>query len=189
MSDSSFGIREAVEKPRAREQARIHASEKDVRLARPEKLESPCMCHCDGRFADNDFHFELFFCFLLTAPVLRICYKNSTDDGATWSNLTDLAAEGRNPTVVCDKHTNTVILQFNVRVFCSTYLRQDPLGSPPVTENGGPVHPSQAKFIQDAHANWNVFPLMLLASSVNTPNDNNRSHLLALHVLCASCVN
>ena len=39
---------------------------------------------------------------------------------------------------------------------------------------------------RDAHANRNVFPLMLLASSVNTPIDNNRSHLLALcvRVLC-----
>ncbi len=35
------------------------------------------------------------------------------------------------------------------------------------------------------------FPLMLLASSVDTPIDNNRSHLLALPcaLRCASCVN
>ncbi len=48
----------------------------------------------------------------------------------------------------------------------------------------------KARFTQDARrharANWNVFPLMLLASSVNTPIDNNRSHLLALclRILC-----
>ncbi len=36
------------------------------------------------------------------------------------------------------------------------------------------------------HANWNIFPLILLACSVNTPIDHNRSHLLrvASHVLC-----
>ncbi len=37
---------------------------------------------------------------------------------------------------------------------------------------------------RDAHANWNVFPLLLLACSVNTPIDDNRSHLLRV----ASCV-
>ncbi len=39
---------------------------------------------------------------------------------------------------------------------------------------------------RDAHANWNVFPLILLACSVNTPIDDNRSHLLrvASRVLC-----
>ena len=44
---------------------------------------------------------------------------------------------------------------------------------------------------RDAHANWNANPLMLLACNVNTPIDNNRSHLLVLHCTsrCASCVN
>ncbi len=52
------------------------------------------------------------------------------------------------------------------------------------------VPAGQAQFTQDArrhpHANWNIFPLLLLASSVNTSIDNNRSYLLALcvHVLC-----
>ncbi len=32
---------------------------------------------------------------------------------------------------------------------------------------------------RDAHANWNVFPLILLACSVDTPIHINRSHLLA----------
>ncbi len=36
------------------------------------------------------------------------------------------------------------------------------------------------------HANWNVFPLMFLVCSVNTPIDNNRSHLLVLH-MCVLC--
>ncbi len=35
---------------------------------------------------------------------------------------------------------------------------------------------------RDAHTNWNVFPLTLLACSVNTPIDNNRPHLLELRV-------
>ncbi len=43
-----------------------------------------------------------------------------------------------------------------------------------------------SKFTQDARrdaqANWNVFPLMLFASSVNTPIHINRSHLLVLRV-------
>ena len=53
----------------------------------------------------------------------------------------------------------------------------------------------QASFTQDAgcdaHANSNANPLMLLAYSVNTPIDNNRSHLLALRCAShrASCVN
>ena len=37
---------------------------------------------------------------------------------------------------------------------------------------------------RDAHANLNIFPLMLLACSVDTPIHINRSRLLALH--CAS---
>ena len=54
---------------------------------------------------------------------------------------------------------------------------------------------AEAQFTQDArcnaHANWNIFPLMLLACSVNTPIDDNRSHLLALRCASrqASCVN
>ena len=39
---------------------------------------------------------------------------------------------------------------------------------------------------RDAHANWNVFPLMLLACSVDTPIHINRSHLfcVASYILC-----
>ena len=54
---------------------------------------------------------------------------------------------------------------------------------------------NRASFTQavgrDAHANSNANPLMLLACSVNTPIDNNRSHLPALRCTSsrASCVN
>ncbi len=48
-----------------------------------------------------------------------------------------------------------------------------------------PIWFQWAKFTQDAwcvaQANWNVFPLMLLASCVNTPIDISRFHLLALY--------
>ena len=41
---------------------------------------------------------------------------------------------------------------------------------------------------RDAHANWNIFPLMLLAYSVDTPIHINRSYLLASRVLCGFCL-
>ncbi len=43
---------------------------------------------------------------------------------------------------------------------------------------------------RDVRANWNVFPLMLLACSVDTPIDINRSHLLVSRCASrpASCV-
>ena len=44
----------------------------------------------------------------------------------------------------------------------------------------------QASSTQEACANSNANPLMLLPSCVNTPIDNNRSHLLALRV-CVLC--
>ncbi len=51
------------------------------------------------------------------------------------------------------------------------------------TKHWGLIHTDARR---DAHANWNVFPLVLLASSVNTPIDNKKSHLLVLpvRVLC-----
>ncbi len=54
----------------------------------------------------------------------------------------------------------------------------------------GLIHTGRATR-RDAHANWNIFPLILLGCSVNTPIDDNRSHLLVLHCTSrpASCVN
>ncbi len=50
--------------------------------------------------------------------------------------------------------------------------------------------PSTQDAGRDAHANWNVFPLMLLECSVDTPIHINRSHLLASRCASrpASCV-
>ena len=45
----------------------------------------------------------------------------------------------------------------------------------------GPIHTGRVR------ANSNANPSVLLARSVNTPIDHNRSHLLALR--CASCMN
>eukprot|EP00731_Ephydatia_muelleri_P022239 Em0014g830a len=42
-----------------------------------------------------------------------LCYKNSTDDGATWSPLLPLAANAVQPTVVCDSYKAAILLQFN----------------------------------------------------------------------------
>ena len=51
----------------------------------------------------------------------------------------------------------------------------------------GPIHTGQGR---DACTNWNIFPLMLLASSVDTPTHINRSHLFASRCMLhpASCV-
>ena len=53
---------------------------------------------------------------IFTDMVQHLCYKNSTNDGATWNKLTLLAARGCNPTVVCDRRTNNIILQYDVSV-------------------------------------------------------------------------
>ena len=45
-----------------------------------------------------------------------VCYKNSTDDGVTWSGLLPLAVDAIQPTVVCDTEKATILLQFNVGV-------------------------------------------------------------------------
>ena len=45
-----------------------------------------------------------------------VCYKNSSDDGATWSPLWWIEAGGINPTVLCEQNTSSLILQYNVRV-------------------------------------------------------------------------
>jgi len=49
-----------------------------------------------------------------------VCYKNSSDDGASWSQLTLVASGASQPTIVCDQRAMTLILQFNV----STILHQ-----------------------------------------------------------------
>ena len=54
--------------------------------------------------------------------------------------------------------------------------------SPPVCM--GPQAPSTQDAGRDRRTNWNIFPLMLLACSVDTPIHINRSHLLASR--CAS---
>ena len=51
---------------------------------------------------------------IFTDTVQHLCYKNSTNDGLTWNKLTLLAARGCNPTVVCNKWTNNIILQYDV---------------------------------------------------------------------------
>ncbi len=53
------------------------------------------------------------------------------------------------------------------------------------------LRPNSHRTRHKAHANWNIFPLMLLVCSVNTPINDNRSHLLVLRCASrpASCVN
>ena len=49
--------------------------------------------------------------------VAGVCYKNSSDDGATWSALRLIEEGGINPTIVCEAKTNAMILQYNVRMY------------------------------------------------------------------------
>ncbi len=80
-----------------------------------------------------------------------------------------------------------------VRMNFSPNACQSPIASEPLEivfkdSSGISVGVVWAQSTQDAgrnaHANWNVFPLMLLACSVDTPIYINRSHLLASRVLC-----
>jgi len=41
-----------------------------------------------------------------------ICYKNSSDDGSTWSKIWQVKVEATQPTVTCDG--TSLILQYNV---------------------------------------------------------------------------
>ena len=41
-----------------------------------------------------------------------ICYKNSSDDGAMWSEIWQVKVEATQPTVTCDG--TSLILQYNV---------------------------------------------------------------------------
>ncbi len=73
--------------------------------------------------------------------------------------------------------------------FCVCPKRKDARDTPSERENSPSLQLRQAQSTQDAGrsagANSNVFPLMLLVCSVDTPIHINRSHLLALH--CAWC--
>ena len=53
---------------------------------------------------------------LTSETVAGVCYKNSSDDGASWSTLTLVVSGATQPTVVCEQQTMTLILQFNVSV-------------------------------------------------------------------------
>ncbi len=91
-------------------------------------------------------------------------------------------------------HIFSSFLHFETVVFFSTRLESFSLQQELLF-----LSRRKAEFTQDArrdaHANWNLFPLMLLSSSVNTPIDNSGPHLLPLRCaslcasLCASCVN
>ena len=54
-----------------------------------------------------------------------ICYKNSSNDGATWSKIWQVKVGATQPTVVCDG--NTLILQYNVRVYAYTLPNHVPI--------------------------------------------------------------
>ena len=53
---------------------------------------------------------------LTPETVAGVCYKNSSDDGASWSTLTLVVSGATQPTVVCEQQTRTLILQFNVSI-------------------------------------------------------------------------
>ena len=46
--------------------------------------------------------------------VAGVCYKNSSDDGATWSMIAMVATDATQPTIVCEQKAQTLLLQFNV---------------------------------------------------------------------------
>lgn len=47
--------------------------------------------------------------------VAGICYKNSSDDGATWSKIWQVISTAAQPTVVCNADHH-LVLQYNVRL-------------------------------------------------------------------------
>ena len=70
---------------------------------------------------------------LAPETVAGICYKNSSDDGASWSTLTLVVSGATQPTVVCEQQTMTLILQFNVSILSRILF---PHRSPPSIDNG-----------------------------------------------------